>query len=364
MKRKQFFSSYFYYFLINALFLCKFTNQLLIEKCYNGPEYYNYTRNDLDGYFYPSDGFVFQKSDILKKSVQVQILATHTYLDTNYNFFNRSLILNGNSSSWNKYSKTNFFPSSNKIACQEKILCANSNTIIKICQKCNWFGQIISQSACRKNLINFKDEIINFANLCSEFSEMPVPMYSAFRIFATSQNWDFEIISEFNLVIIEKPDISECKENLPYFVCYDINQQKTNVSEYFSYDLNGVFQNRGKINPLIFNNDNILYESEDNSRIKLLSLGNVNIQKQEYEMIDYSSQWINSSFLVDCGSIDPDDPIDPNNPDDNGKPSGIGGFMIFLIIIAILAVLTGAGYGVFYYIKEKRKRDFNNFLIE
>ena len=65
----------------------------------------------------------------------------------------------------------------------------------------------------------------------------------------------------------------------------------------------------------------------------------------------YSSQWINSDYFVDCGSIKPVDPYNPDNPKENG---GIGAFGVILIVAGSLVAVGGAAYGIMHFIRKSR----------
>lgn len=64
-----------------------------------------------------------------------------------------------------------------------------------------------------------------FIKLCVEFTKIPVPVDSAFRVFAGSDAWDFQIIYAGGAVVaVEKSALSACRGNLPNFFCFNANQ--------------------------------------------------------------------------------------------------------------------------------------------
>lgn len=327
----------------------------LTEKCYNGPAEYNYTIDQLDDYLYPYGGIAMQKSNLIKYGTKVQVIANHTTIDSNYSFYNRSLIFIGNSTNWMKLNSPYFFPSIKKSNCKEKLLCANSNNIyVKTCSKCNWYGQIITDmEVCRNNLLKFKEEPKTFNEFCSNYTQTPAPINSAFRSFAGSEVWEFVVVSN-RLVVVDKPDLGECQPNIPNFACFDMNQNNSDIAEYYRFDAQGVLKSQGKISSGIFNREDLLVEDNYNT-LKVLSQGVITVNETKFDVVDYhSGLWINSDYLVSCSSINP---VDPNNPDDPDKPKDkgdLGALGIFLIIVGVLIAICGGAYGIIYFYRKKR----------
>jgi len=126
-------------------------------------------------------------------------------------------------------------------------------------------------SFCQSNILKFQEEILAYAVICSEFTKARAPFESTYRSFGSSEAWDFNIISKA-LVAVSKRDLSECRQSLPNFACFDMNQTNPEISDYFRFNHESELKSQGKINSGIFYPQDLLIEDDYNT-LKVLSQG-------------------------------------------------------------------------------------------